>query len=220
MPQAVSSIAVERALDLLTLVALLGVALVSAGLPAGTVVAGVRLDALALKMGILCAVIFLAAVSVVLFPLAAERLIRRLLPFPRVAQRLVQMVEGLRAGFAVLRSPGQLGLAVLWSAGLWLLNAYSFYIAFAAFGITVGYSGALLVQTLIAFGVAAPSTPGYFGVFEFVTSAALGLFGVPTAVGFAYGVTYHITTFAPITLLGLASLVRTGLHVRDATTQA
>ena len=75
--------------------------------------------------------------------------------------------------------------------------------------------GALLLQSLLAFGIAAPSTPGYFGVFEAVAAAVLSLFGVPTAVGFAYGITYHITTFIPITLLGLWSLARTGLHLRD-----
>jgi uncharacterized membrane protein YbhN (UPF0104 family) len=74
----------------------------------------------------------------------------------------------------------------------------------------------MLVQSLLAFGVAAPSSPGYFGIFEVVTAAALGLFGIPAALGIAYGITYHITTFIPITLLGLFSLLRTGLHVHEA----
>ncbi|HEV8150058.1 MAG TPA: lysylphosphatidylglycerol synthase transmembrane domain-containing protein [Gemmatimonadales bacterium] len=214
---ALSSIAVERALDLLTLVALLGLALFRTGLPAGTVIAGSRLDTLALRAGVLCVLIFAAALLVVLFPLSAERLLRALVPFPRLADRLVKLIEGLRKGFEVLRRPARLALAVLWSLAVWLANGASFYVAFAAFGIQVDFAGALLVQTLLAFGVAAPSTPGYFGVFELVVAAALKLFGVSTAVAVAYGITYHITTFIPITLLGLYSLVRTGLHVRDAT---
>jgi hypothetical protein len=214
---ALSSIAVERALDLLTLVALLGFALLRAGLPGETVIAGSRLDTLAIRAGILCVLIFVAALLVVLFPRYAERLIRALVPFPRLADRLVKLIEALRKGFEVLRRPARLALAVLWSAAVWLANGASFYVAFAAFGIRVDFAGALLVQTLLAFGVAAPSTPGYFGVFELVVAAALKLFGVATAIGVAYGITYHITTFIPITLLGLYSLVRTGLHVRDAT---
>lgn len=212
-----SSVAVERALDLLTLVGLLGVALVSAGLPGSTVIMGARLDTLALRGGILCGLIFAGALSVVLFPLAAERLTRALVPFQGLADKLVRLIEALRQGFAVLRSPSRLALAVLWSIGVWLLGAYSFYVAFAAFGIQVDFAGALLVQSLLAFGVAAPSTPGFFGVFEFVVAAALALFGVANSVGVAYGITYHITTFIPITLLGLYSLARTGLHVKDAT---
>jgi glycosyltransferase 2 family protein len=214
---AISSIAVERALDLLTLVALLGIALLGAGLPADTVIAGSRLDTLALRGGMLCLLIFAAALFVVLLPRAAERLTRLLVPFPRLADRLVRLIEGLRQGFVVLRSPSRLALAIFWSAALWLGNGASFYVAFAAFGIPVGFAGALLVQTLIAFGVAAPSTPGYFGVFEVVVAAGLALLGIPREVSIAYGITYHVTTFVPITLLGLYSLVRTGLHVKDAT---
>jgi len=217
LASALSSIAVERALDLLTLVALLGVALLKAGLPGDTVIAGARLDTLAIRAGALCALIFAGALFVVLLPRTAERLIRGVVRWPSLADRLVRLVESLRMGFQVLRSPAELAMAVLWSAVLWLVNAASFYVAFAAFGIEVGFAGALLVQTLVAFGVAAPSSPGYFGIFEVVVAAALALFGVPRAIGVAYGITYHITTFVPITLLGLYSLVRTGLHVQDAT---
>jgi hypothetical protein len=105
---------------------------------------------------------------------------------------------------------------VLLSLVHWLVNAAAFWIAFGAFDIRVGFAGALVVQSLLAFGVAAPSTPGFFGVFEVVVAAALALFGIPNGVSVAYGITYHITTFIPIVLLGLWSLARTGLHVRDA----
>ena len=213
---AISSIAVERALDGLTLVGLLGFALLRAGLPADTMILGSRLDVVAVRAGILCAVIFAAAVFVVAFPRAAERIIRALVPLRRLADRLVTLVDGIRLGFGALRSPGRLTMAVVWSLVHWILNGAAFYIAFAAFGIQVDFAGALLVQSLLAFGIAAPSTPGYFGVFEFVVAAALALFGVPRDLGVAYGITFHIATFIPIVLLGLWSLARTGLHVRDA----
>ena len=213
---ALSSIAVERALDLLTLVGLLGLALLRAGLPGETMVMGNRLDLLAIRAGILCAVIFVGALGVVLFPLAAERMVRRFVPVPRLADQVVHLIEALRAGLQVLRRPKQLLAAGGWSIGCWLVNGASFYVAFAAFGIQVDFAGALLIQTMIAFGVAAPQAPGYFGVFELVVAAALGLFGIPASLAVAYGATYHVTTFLPIVLLGLWSLARTGLRVRDA----
>jgi hypothetical protein len=213
---ALSSIAVERALDGLTLVALMGVALLRAGLPADTVVMGARLDTVAARAGILCAVIFSGALFVVLFPLASERLVRTLIPWHGLADRVVALIENLRHGFGALRAPARFAAAVFWSLAHWLLNATAFYVAFGAFGIRVGFAGALLLQTLLAFGIAAPSTPGYFGIFELVVAAALALFGVAADVGVAYGITYHIATFVPITLLGLWSLGRTGVRVRDA----
>lgn len=210
-----SSVAVERALDMLTLMGLLGVALLRSGLPGDTVIMGSRLDQLAIRAAILCGFIFAAALAVILFPLLAERMVRKLIPFPRLADRVVNLIEALRKGFEVLREPRRLIPAVAWSIVHWLLNASAFYVAFFAFDIRVDFAGALLVQTLLAFGVAAPSTPGYFGVFELVTAAALALFGVPASLGVAYGVTYHITTFIPIVLLGFLSLARTGLHLRE-----
>ena len=210
-----SSVAVERALDLLTLIGLLGVALLRSGLPGDTVIMGSRLDQVAIRAGLLCGVIFAGALAVILFPLLAERIVRKVIPFPRIADRVVNLIEALRKGFEVLREPSRLIPAVVWSIAHWLLNASAFYVAFFAFDIKVDFAGALLVQTLLAFGVAAPSTPGYFGVFELVTAAALALFAVPASLGVAYGVTYHITTFIPIVLLGLWSLARTGLHLRE-----
>jgi hypothetical protein len=216
MTAALSSIAVERALDGLTLLGLLGVALVGAGLPADTRIGGNRLDDIAQKAAIVCAVIFAGALFVVLFPVTTERLMRALVPFKRLADRLVVMVEGLRLGFGALRSPARLTGAIVWSLLHWLLGALSFQIAFIAFGIDVGFAGALLVQSILAFGLAAQLTPGYFGQFELVVAAALALFGVPNGLAVAYGLTYHITTFLPIVLLGLWSVNRTGLHIRDA----
>lgn len=216
MATALSSIAVERALDGLTLVGLLLVALLGAGLPSDTVILGNRLDELARKSAIVCAIIFAGALAVVLFPRLSERLIRALLPWRRLADRLVAIVEGLRLGFGALKSPGRLTAAIAWSLVHWLIGGLSFYVAFRAFGIDVGYAGALLVQSLLAFGVAAQLTPGFFGQFEVLVAAALTLFAVSEGKGIAYALTYHITTFLPIVLLGLLSMVRTGLHVRDA----
>jgi hypothetical protein len=145
-----------------------------------------------------------------------ERLLRALIPFKGLADRLVRLVEGLRLGFGALRSPARLTAAVCWSIVLWLLGALGFYLGFGAFGIEVGFAGALLVQSLLAFGVAAQLTPGFFGQFELLVAAGLALFAVPNDLAIAYALTYHITTFFPIVLLGLVSLHRTGLHVRDA----
>ena len=40
------------------------------------------------------------------------------------------------------------------------------------------------------------------------------------AVAVAFALTYHVTTFVPITLLGLYSLVKTGLKLKTATVAA
>jgi len=216
---ALSSIAVERALDALTIGAMLTIALFTSGLPPETRIANVgRLDQVAIRAGLICSVIFAGALFVVLFPVLSERIVRRVIPWPGLADRIVNLIEGLRLGFGALRSVSRLVAAVTWSVVHWVLNAASFWLAFGAFSIEVGFTGAVLVMCLLAIGIAAPSSPGYFGIFELVVAASLSLFGVPRDIGVAYGLTYHIATFIPITLLGLWSLVVTPIGIKDIRT--
>jgi glycosyltransferase 2 family protein len=203
-----SSIAVERIFDALSVVTLLMLALLSPDLPPHLTVGGQSVTDLARAGAIAAAAGLLLAVLVVAAPLTAERLVRRLLPFPGLSDRLVGIIEGVRQGLLVLRTPGRLVGVVFLSLVLWLVNALGFYVGFAAFDIPVSYLGALLLQGLLVLGISLPSTPGFFGPFEAVIVAVLALYGVPNDVAFSYAITFHVTSFVPITLLGLWSLAR------------
>jgi uncharacterized protein (TIRG00374 family) len=203
-----SSIAVERIFDGLTVVALLTLALIASDLPASLTVAGVSVAHVAQVGATISGIAFLSALAVVAAPLTAEHVIRRLIPSESVAGKLSNMVEGIRQGLLVLRTPFRLLLVVFWSLVLWLGNALAFYVGFAAFDIPVSYLGALLLQGLLILGISIPSTPGFFGPFEAVIVAVLALYGIPNDVAFSYGIAYHITSFIPITLLGFWSLTR------------
>src|SRR4030095_15209941 len=106
-------------------------------------------------------------------------------------------------------SPTRLFWLLVWCIIVWSVNALSFQVLFPAFGIEVGFAGAVLVQGMIVFFIAAPSSPGYAGVFETAIIAALALHGIPKDRALAYALTYHAATFFPITLLGLWSVRRT-----------
>lgn len=203
-----SSVAVERIFDALTVVALLTLALLTSDLPSSVRVGGTSVADLARVAGGLGLIALLAAILVVAAPLAAERVVRRLLRHTRFAERIVDLIEGVRQGLAVLRSPARLGGVIFWSLVLWLVNALGFYVGFAAFDIPVSYTGALLLQGLLVLGISVPSTPGFFGPFEAVIVAVLALYGVPGSLAFSYAIAFHITTFIPITLLGLWSLAQ------------
>lgn len=208
---ALASIAVERIFDALTIVLLLTIALASPGLGADVAIGGMPVSRLAGVAAAISAAGLLAGSLVVARPLAAERLIRRLVPSARIADRLVALIEGIRQGLAALDSPRRLVPVVLWSLVLWLVNAASFWVCFAAFDIPVGPAGALLVQGLLVFGVSVPSTPGYVGPFEAAIVAGLALYGVSQDRSFSYALAYHVTTFIPIVLLGLWYTARTGV---------
>ncbi|HYF40792.1 MAG TPA: lysylphosphatidylglycerol synthase transmembrane domain-containing protein [Gemmatimonadales bacterium] len=204
-----SSIAVERIFDGLTIAALLTLSLLSPDLPDRVMVADVSVSELARVGGLMGGAALLLAIAVLSAPLAAERLVRVVVPWPGMADRIVSLIEGVRQGLIVLRTPVRLIQVIFWSLALWLVNALAFYVGFAAFDIPVSYLGALLMQGLLVLGISIPSTPGFFGPFEAVIVAALALYGVPRDLAFSYAISYHITSFVPITVLGLWSLART-----------
>jgi len=210
-----SSIAVERIFDGLAVVALLTFALFVSDLPPDVAVGGVSLRHAAQVAGAMGLAALVAAVLVVAFPLAAERLVRRLLPAGRFTEKIVALVEGIRHGLAALRSPTRLVGVIFWSLVVWLVNAWAFYVGFDAFGIPVSFAGALLLQGVLIFGITVQLTPGFVGQFEAAIVAALALYQVPNALASSYAIAFHATTFLPIILLGAWSLARTPVELSD-----
>ena len=213
-----SSVAVERIFDALAVVALFSVALLASDLPPDVAIGRVSVRHAAQAAGMMGVVALAGAVLVVSFPLAAERLVRSLLPSGKLTERLVALIEGVRHGLAVLRSPSLLAGTVVWSLVLWLTNGLAFFVAFKAFDIPVGFLGALLMQGVLVLGISVQLTPGFVGQFEAAIVAALALYRVPNDLASSYAIAFHATTFVPIILLGAWSLARTPLALRDLRT--
>ena len=215
---ALASIGVERVFDALVMLGLMAVAIAAPSFPAHALVGGRSFSAVARSAALVFGAVLLLAVLVVHRPAPwlafFGRIARRLLPAP-AAGRVMQWTEGIVAGLTVLKSPTRLAGVVAWSLVLWLKNAAAFAVCFRAFGLDVPLEAALLLQGVIGFGVAVPSTPGFVGVFEAATLLTLRLYGVDSSLAVSYALTYHVTTFIPITLLGFWSLSRLHLGLRD-----
>ena len=138
-----------------------------------------------------------------------------LVPWPKLADKLAGPLHSFTHGLRVLHDPKRIALVVLGSVALWSVNAWSFGLAFQAFGLPGGVAASVIIQTFVVFGVALPAAPGYVGVFELAIVAAAKLFGVPDTAAFAAALTYHILTFIPVTLLGAWSLSLTGLKLGE-----
>ena len=209
---AFSSVAIERVLDALAAVALLAIGLFFAELPSSSAMAGK-----ATALGTLGVLALLTAIAVARHPVLISTPARRLLPEGRLRDGFLSLLDRLVAGLRALGSWRHALPLILWSLSIWLVNAAAFWTAFAAFGIEVPFSGALVLQGALLVGISLPSTPGYAGVFEATIATTLSvLYGVDAGVAMAYAIAYHIATFIPITLLGLYSMVSTGVTVRSA----
>ncbi len=212
LTSALSSIAVERVFDSLAVVLLLTLALFLPGMPEDVRVSGISVARAAVFVGLASALALVAAAMVVAFPVRAERMVRRVLR-RAWADRIVDLIEGFRHGLTALRHPGRLAGVVFWSLTTWLVNGLAFYVGFAIFDIDVNFAGALLLQGVLVFGIAVPAAPGFVGVFEAVIRAVLTLYAVAPDRALSFAITYHVTTFVPITLLGVYSLMTTGIRL-------
>lgn len=166
--------------------------------------------------------IFLAVVlaGLVAFVLAPDRVfaisdatMRRVAP--RFEPKMRSMLEGFVSGLHVLRSPRLLGEVFFWTVLHWLCNAFAFWLGFRAMGLSTPFSAGLLIQGLIAIGVSVPSTPGFFGPFEFFGKAGLAVYGAGSAAAVGWVLGFHVLSFIPITIMGAWYLTRMKLHFSD-----
>ena len=214
---AFASLAVDRVFDAVVVLVLMLAALADPAFAAQDAMGRERVESW-IGLGALVAAVALGVLYVlVLLPERVvhlyERLARRL---PATLARrgrgaLVAFVAGLR----VLRSPANFLWVLGWTVAHWLLNALAFWIGFVAVGIDVPFSAALMLQGIIAIGVAVPAAPGFFGVFEALARVGLALYGVNEALAVGWAIGFHILSFIPITLIGGYYFVRLGLHLRE-----
>lgn len=208
----VASLVVERLLDALVLMSfivpayLLGVADVAGPGPLHQVFAALMV---VVSVGLVTAGALVRIPGPILR--FVERWSHRLAP-EGMADRLTSLVAAFITGLGALRHGHVFIRALFWSVLVWGVNALSFWVGFKSFGIVApGLPGAMLLQTVIGFAVAIPSTPGFFGPFEAATRATLELYDIAPARIISFAAGYHIMTFIPVTLLGIWYMRRLGI---------
>ena len=146
---------------------------------------------------------------------AVEWLAARVLP-AALRRPLVGALESLLAALAAIRQPLLLLRVLLWSVALWLVGALSYWLGMLAFGIHLPYLAAIFLQSVVAFAVAIPSSPGFLGVFE--AGARFGLvqvWGVNATRAVSYAIAFHIGGYIPVTLMGLFYVWRLGMTWKE-----
>lgn len=213
----IASLAVDRLFDMLVLLLLGVIAFVDPAFPSEARIAGQTLGTIAqgsiafvgLLLAALYALAFFPAQIVRLFELFARRL------SPSLEERGKSILTRFSEGLSVLRSPGRFLVVLAWTLAHWLLNAFAFWLGFKAVGIDLPYSAALFLQTLIAIGVAIPSAPGFFGVFEKLATVGLAIYGIGADRATSWAIGFHILSFIPITVIGLWYFTQLGIHMKE-----
>jgi len=135
---------------------------------------------------------------------------------PRVLAPLQGWIEQFSLGTRALRSwtaaPAVAGLGLL----LWLTDGLMFLYAGRAMGLEgMGFPLSVVCLVAAAASTALPAVPGYFGAYEFAVSRVLLAAGVPSAPALGLAALVHLMQFAVSTGLGLAFLYLEGLSPRS-----
>ncbi len=205
--QALSTLLIERLLDVLSVVVLLVI-----------LIPFVRLPEAVAKGGLVFGVAAIAG-TIVLLILSrfgdkgvewVWRFVGRipLIGHPKVKTALRNLLEG----FGVLRVRRLLPGIFLSSALVWLGYATFNYLLMAVFRMAeLSFLAAALVLCATGLSMVVPSTAGAMGVFEWAAVQALAVYSVGESRAFGYAFGLHAFTNVTLILFGLVGLLAEGL---------
>ena len=146
-------------------------------------------------------------------PGAAHRLVR---PLPArlqhfVAPRLDRFVDGL----TTIRGTGAWLAIFVVTAASWAIEAAMYWLVGIGLGLELDPLLYLAVCGAANLAIAAPSTSGGIGPFEFFAREVAVVFGATTAAGTAYAIALHALLLIPVAALGLLLLWQRHIGVRS-----
>ncbi len=200
---ALSTIVVEKVLDVLTLLLFLVLLL-----PFVTLPSWIRQSALVMAPVFVCLFIILLALAYqrTRTLALASSLLKRL---PRLGgERLLASLDSALSGFDVLGSL-EANLALwAWSIAVWATSGLFMLLVMFAFHIEAPPAAAFLVLCVTSLGMTVPSSPGYIGVYHWLVVSTLQIFGVERELALSFAFALHALTFLPLTLLGIFYMMR------------
>ena len=137
-------------------------------------------------------------------PRKAEWLVSKPLFFlpKRIVSKVIDLLSSFSEGVSSMNSPKQAFNVILWSLVVWVSIALGPWLLSFAFGLDLPPVMGLFVTVVLAFGVMLPSSPGFIGIFQLSTAAAMVLLGVPEQVSTTYALMLWVLSIVPVTILG------------------
>ena len=115
------------------------------------------------------------------------------------------------ASLGVLQSSAGLFRLAFWLIIIWVSAILTNYLTMRALHMQLPWTASLLVLVVLQIGIAIPSVPGRFGIYEYMCILALGVFGVDQATALTYGILLHSLVMLPTLLFGFLFFAMMGL---------
>lgn len=134
-----------------------------------------------------------------------------------VRRHVATIVRDLLVGAQALTSVRRGAVVAAATCVIWILDASAMVIVANALALTLAFPLAALLVVALALSSAMPSTPGYLGVFQFVTVSVLAPFGFARDESLALIIAYQIVAYAAVVVGGLAGFwhLRPWTHIAD-----
>ncbi|MBM3326330.1 MAG: flippase-like domain-containing protein [Calditrichaeota bacterium] len=213
---ALATVILERMVDLLSLLFILGLVYFIFPIPQ-------RFTEAALVVGIFSTIAFaiLAYFGIARKPFSGwlGRLFGRKLFGRRLRRFLTRFIEG----FAALRSTHHLGIVLFETIGLYILYTMQMYLMLLSFNFTSEYPlivispivASIVLLVIDSIAIAVPSAPSAVGTFHAIAIFGLSLFDVPTDPAAGFVIVQHALGVVFSLVFGLAAMWREGVKISE-----
>jgi uncharacterized membrane protein YbhN (UPF0104 family) len=148
--------------------------------------------------------------------LAGRTRLRFLADLPWVDREdLGRMAGSLIDGFSGITTLRLGPPLILWSVVIWAVISAFYWLVLLAFDPGQPFVAGLAVASVTALGMTVPASPGYIGVFEFLTRETMVLFGMAPELALGYALVAHTIVYVVYTLFGLGSMVQQNITYTD-----
>ncbi len=211
MPTILGSVVIERMLDGLTTLLILGVCAALWTHPKAELSRVLQQTGLIITF--VAAVALMGLVAIVRYRERVLDLFSRLarLSGPRWGPRAIELLDRFLHGLCVFSNGTQTAAVCGLSVAAWSLLILSFHLLAVGFALPVTPIQTALVFVIIMLGIAIPSAPGFVGTFHGFCVVGLSLVAdVDAPKAAAYATVLHGSQWLTINVIGLVCLMRSG----------
>jgi uncharacterized protein (TIRG00374 family) len=145
----------------------------------------------------------------------AKKIFSYLLP-EKISSVLLKLLSQVIDTLGAAKSIKDISFIVIYSLGIWVVTGLYYQMAAKMLGVDLSLFAGLLISVTIAFAVAAPSSPGFIGTFQFGCALTLtNILNLSQEFSLAYGLVVHAIQTATLLLVTAAVLAFSGQGLKS-----
>jgi uncharacterized protein (TIRG00374 family) len=133
----------------------------------------------------------------------------------KICDPAIHILKNIAQGFELIKDPKRIVLCTGYSALIWGLQAFSYYLfSLGSPGINLTYLEITTVMVIICIFISLPSVPGWWGLWEAGGVFALSLLDIPAKDAAGFTLANHAIQVIPVILIGLYSAMLLSVNIR------